>query len=305
MYVYADVVMLLNIIINSIILSLTAVAAGISYRWWRILMAAAVGGVYALLEVLPSLSVFYTAPVKFIASVFLVFLAFGRQKYGLMIFLVGVFYLISFLLGGAVVGWFFFTERDLSLSSGEWLQPTLLQLAAGIAIGVLLIMVLIRRIIAHVSHKQILYPIKLYYAGQCVELISMLDTGNRLYTPVGRKPVIIVEYTAILPLLGESIAAYLCSHPPESWLLNLDECQDESWISRAEIIPYQAVGKRSMLLGFRLDRLTAVTEKGVVQTKEIVAALYHGSLSPDGTYAALLHSAVLTNYKKEEANQCA
>ena len=43
MSVYIDVLLGINIMMNSIILILTALAAGISYKLWRVLAAAVLG----------------------------------------------------------------------------------------------------------------------------------------------------------------------------------------------------------------------------------------------------------------------
>jgi len=160
--------------------------------------------------------------------------------------------------------------------------------------------------LAGVTRRQNLYQIKIEYDGQINELTAMLDTGNSLYTTIGRKPVILVSQYAVEPILSEDVVAFLRDNVPDMWLVNLAQCADEKWLSRTQIIPYHGIGSRSMLLAFRLDALIVSTKKGVIDLHDVVIAIYSGSLSGDGTYAGLLHPQILNElYKKGEANICA
>lgn len=113
MYVYADVVLLVNLIMNSLIIWLTAWAAGIRYCWWRITLAALAGGLYSLAGIYQELHLLYTPFAKLLISILLIIFSFGWQSLRRLVLLVGLFYIVSFLLGGAVVGWLFFFSRNV------------------------------------------------------------------------------------------------------------------------------------------------------------------------------------------------
>lgn len=308
MSVYIDVLLGINIMMNSIILILTALAAGISYKLWRVLAAAVFGGVFVISGIWPELSFLHSAPVKLIVSGVIVAVAFGSRSVRSNMLLLGIFYVVSFILGGAVVGWTYFWQNSsyLQFVQSKLKNIDIESLIQGTAIGVVLVILVMRRMLARMFRRGNFYRMVITYGGRKTEVNSMLDTGNCLYTPVGRKPVVLVEYPELEAVLSAAANHYLRRTMPNLWLTNLDGCQDDEWLSRIQIIPYQGVGNHSMLLGFRPDRLSIMTKDGLQSTGDAVIAIYTGRLSNDGTYTALLHPAVInTIANHEEVGVCA
>ncbi|MCE5287610.1 MAG: sigma-E processing peptidase SpoIIGA, partial [Pelosinus sp.] len=64
MKIYADVIFLLNFIMNSLVLVVTAYIAGVGWKFWRILLAAAIGAFYVLGEWIPGVHFLYYLPSK-------------------------------------------------------------------------------------------------------------------------------------------------------------------------------------------------------------------------------------------------
>ncbi|MDF2635704.1 MAG: sigma-E processing peptidase SpoIIGA [Pelosinus sp.] len=293
---------------NSIILMLAAWAAGVTYKTWRIILAAAVGSCYVLVGMLPMMEICHTIVAKLGVSLLLICIAFGFQSKRMLFLLLASFYIVAFILGGSIVGWLYFWQTNgyVNTLSINFTNVPWENVLWGSCLGSILIFSLIRRMLAGVTRRQNLYQIKIEYDGQINELTAMLDTGNSLYTTIGRKPVILVSQYAVEPILSEDVVAFLRDNVPDMWLVNLAQCADEKWLSRTQIIPYHGIGSRSMLLAFRLDALIVSTKKGVIDLHDVVIAIYSGSLSGDGTYAGLLHPQILNElYKKGEANICA
>lgn len=297
MYIYVDILFAINLIMNGLILLLTAWVARVQYRWWRVLMASVAGAVYVIAGVLPQLQFFYTVPCKFAASLAIVLLAFGLKAIRIQALLVAIFYIISFVLGGAVVGWFFFWESGSNFNNlkslGQYGEFSLRMLMCGSWIGAIIIYLIIRAVLKRMHCQRILYRAEVIYNNKSVPLNAMLDTGNGLYTVGVRKPVILVDQIAVERLLNESVSEYLRKNSPEEWLENLETCCDLNWLSRVQIIPYKAVGSCSMLLGFRPDCIKVKTDKGDIETSDVVLGIYHGALSNNGMYDALMHPAVV------------
>jgi len=307
MYVYADLVIMINLAMNTMILLLTAVAAGIGYKFWRVLLAAALGGIYALGGVMPELSALYTAGAKLVASLFLIGVAFGFKSSRLTLLLTGIFYVISFILGGAVIGWLFFWESNGIPSMGlvssrlaTW------QLAAGSMLGTGLIVWAVRWLAGILQRQRTFHRLQIGYQGRTVELVGMLDTGNSVFSLIGHKPVIIVETQSVLPLFSQEVQNFLASMRPELWLSNLPGCQDQAWLNSCELIFYKGVGSSGMLLGFRPDWVAVCWDSGYTKTTAVVIGLYSGNLDSDNRYQALLHPMVLQGSTKQgEVKSCA
>ena len=306
MIIYADIILAVNLLMNSIILWFTARATDSCVSCWRIIMGSGAGAMYALLGADNSFGFVYSAGGKLLVSGALIFVTFGYLSWRMFLFRLGVFYLISFLFGGAVLGWMYFLETGLwPLSYGNggisWIY-----LACGSVIGAGIISLFAQRCINRMYRKGTLHSILIEMGSASVSVMSLLDTGNGLHTIVGRKPVILVEFTTILPLLSPEAAGFLRSHPPTEWLANINKCPDHEWLGRIEIVPYQTVGSGGMLLAFRTDRIsmTSKDERNVIQSG--VVAVYAGQLTSDSRYQALLHPGVFQNAKQQkEENLCA
>lgn len=307
MVVYGDIIVAVNIVMNAIILWLTALAAGITGKGWRIGAGSLVGALYVLISVFSYTTVFYHPLVKGIVSVIIVYIAFGYSSLRMLFFQVGVFYLVSFILGGAVLGWLYFLQQySLPLLNTTPIAVPWHYLIGGLILGVSLIVLLVRRCLGRMYRKQTIYPVTIEYDGKTVTTSAMLDTGNGLYTIVGHKPVMLVEYAVINCLLSQMAADFLQCCQAENWLGNLHECQDNEWLGKVEIVPYRAVGTKSMLLAFRPGSLTITTGAGSLTVEQVAVAIYSGSLSNDGTYHALLHPDLFQSGKDiGEANLCA
>lgn len=251
MYVYGDLILVLNLVMNSMIFVLTAWAAGINYKVWKIMLAAAAGGVYALGSLGAGETALYHPLAKLAVSVALVTVAYGVKPLRTLAALTAYFYVVSLLFGGAVVGWLFLAGSGWQ--PGEALRAvTWLDLGIGSMAGLLLVFLVSRRVLANMSRRRQLLPVTVNYAGRQVGLTALLDTGNALYT-AGQKPVVLVDRQALGPVLGSQAGRYLEETAAGEWLTRLEECRDEAWLSRIQVIPCRSVGGRSLLLGFRPD----------------------------------------------------
>lgn len=307
MYIYADVVLLFNVIMNSIVLWLTAHAVGIGFSWKRLLLAALSGGFYALAGILPAIAMLYSIPGKLIVSVVLIFIAFGRRSIKTTLLLVGTFYIVSFVLGGAAVGWLFFIQNEAPYRAGNILESSWQGVAISSVVAIALIVLLVRRLIHNkISRRRTFYQTEIEYKSRCEQFKGMLDTGNTLYSLLGRKPVVLLAWQAALPLVGPQVADYLTQNIPEVWLSNLDACQDTAWLARVEVIPCQSVGGKNMVLGFRPDSITLFAEDGPRRTTEVLIGLYGDVFACGSDYQALLHPALITGVNSiKEAGICA
>ncbi|MDT8901669.1 sigma-E processing peptidase SpoIIGA [Anaeroselena agilis] len=304
MYVYADILLLINTIMNGLILLLTAWAAGAAFKPWRLIFAALLGALYALGGLFPGVAPLYSPAAKLAASAALVWLALGARSWRSLLFATACFYLVSLLLGGAILGWLMLAAP---VAGGvAWPAVTWRHLAVGGLLALLLFGLVWRRLLAGLTRRRLSLPVILDYAGRRIRLTALLDTGNHLYTIGGQRPVVLVERAALDQLLGNAVSGYLQRTPPASWLADLDQCGDSQWLARVHIIPCRGIGGSGLLLGFRPDSLTVITATGSITADEVVVGIHSGRLATDGSYAALLHPAVMKAIdNKEVANICA
>ncbi|MBP2644851.1 MAG: sigma-E processing peptidase SpoIIGA [Firmicutes bacterium] len=309
MYIYADVVLAVNVVMNSIILLFTGWAAGCHYKVWRILLAAFLGGGYALSEVIVDFPYLYSPVTKIFMSAIIIFIAYGKRRWRAFAVTLAWFYIMSLFAGGAVFGWLLFVNaggevpvRDISLLTVGWSH-----LLMGALIMAGLFLMALRRLGMNISQRQWMYRISVFYEGRQVSVLALLDTGNRLFSSSGQAPVILVEYKALKGLFNEEVRRYLFEREPERWLTDLVQCPDSAWLARIQCIPFRGVGRSSLLLGFRPDAVdVAVKASQVVRNDVAIIGIYSGNFDADGKYNALLHAEVLQRSNgEEEANTCA
>ena len=305
MIIYADVVLLVNFLMNSAILVLTAYGAGIAFSWKRIAGTAAMGGLYTLVGIFPVMSILYSIPAKLIVSVILVIAAFGYRSVKLTLILTGIFFIVSFILGGAVLGWLYFIQTEFLYAANKNINLTVSDVLLGSSVAVLLIILVVKRLLGRMYRHKILYQARIEYKGKCQEITGMMDTGNGLYSLLGRKPVVLINLQVAAVLLGAQVADFLTENQPDSWISKLDTCQDANWLARVEIIPCQSVGGHNMLLGFRPDSITVIGENGAVYTAEALIGICDNVFADNRECQALLHPALMTGVNiTKGANTC-
>lgn len=119
-----------------------------------------------------------------------------------------------------------------------------------------------------------LLPVILLWKGNIQQLTALVDTGNRLYEPIGGKPVSILEKSAAEALFGEG--------GPE--------------MLRA--IPFHSIGKaHGILEGCELTEMIVTGEHEKIRIEKPMVGLFDGKLSADGAYQMILHP---TLTKKQE-----
>ena len=301
MYVYGDVLFILNLALTVLILAFTAFLSGAAYSWYRVLLAAALGSFYAIGALLAEWGIFYSFPAKIGFSLLLIRIAFGKQQLQSFLKLCACFYVISFIFGGAVLGWISFESYGRSFLRHDFPVISWHQLAAGSIFAVLSILFFVRSMASKIRLKGGSYSLKIHYCGQSLELKALLDTGNALFSPVMRRPVIIVDKEAVMPLLGEKVRRCLDSMEETGWVSSIETCEDKGWLARIEVIPYRGIGSASVLLGFRPDSVEIVTREGSRRFTNVMIAIYGGCLARDQAYRALLHPLLLEQASYKEA----
>lgn len=107
--VYIDVLFLVNMMIDGMLLWCSTKIAGVRTRWWRIFIAAVIGGVYAVCVFFPKLSALYLLAAKVAVSVIMVCIVFWVKTWRELLRAITIFYLTSFIFGGGITGLIYFT----------------------------------------------------------------------------------------------------------------------------------------------------------------------------------------------------
>lgn len=229
MVIYLDILLFLNFFVDFLLLIGTNRLGGHPPNYRRAALAAALGGGYGIITLLPGFSFLGNTLWRTVLLLFMGGIAFGFQRNALRRIL--LFYLLSMALGGVAMG---------LESGGIWSL-----LGAAAAVTALCIFGFRGKL-----GKEFL-PVELTYGENKVKLTALRDTGNGLCDPITGQPVLIVGAQAAKRLTGLT----------EKELL--DPVGTIGKLPGLCLVPYRAVGKNGgMLLALRLQNVKIGTWQG-------------------------------------------
>ena len=288
--VYLDVLVVLNWFIDFLLLSSAARILRLTFKRWRLVLGALLGGVSACLIFLPAMPFALSMLVKLVAASLIVLTAFpwlGLRAYGKQML---VFFVISAAFAGiATAVWFFAAPAGLMVANGVVyfdVSPLLLVGLTVLSYGCIRIYDRFIRKKAPVNRE---YRLQLDGGAGTVELRALYDTGLHLTEPFSGKPVIVVRQSAVYPNLPPALREALSVQVTDDHVHSLETGTVQAVASRLRMVPYQTVGGKGLLPAFQAPK-TVIT--GVGKADKDITGVYI-ALAPDlgrGEYEALFGS---------------
>ncbi|MCF2939309.1 sigma-E processing peptidase SpoIIGA [Paenibacillus alkaliterrae] len=303
MAVYVDVMFLREMLVDGAILLTSAWVRHLKPRPWRVLAASAVGACYVVFMLFPPLSFLFTLAVKIVISLIIVWIAFGFASIQHYLRNVAAFYAVNFVAAGAVLGlYYLFMQgsgevwRTITFVNGSMrveLKMGLFYFIAAFCIG----LYVYRSVLTQKRERELvqthLAEVKITIGERIQTCVGLIDTGNQLYDPLTRTPVMVMEAS----LWQEDL--------PESWLKSIREAQvdrlvagmDEqpfAWQDRLRLVPFRGVNRGSQfMLALKPDTVEITREGQVFETRKVLIGLDGGKLTSDGAYRAIIHPSMV------------
>ncbi|MCR2803692.1 sigma-E processing peptidase SpoIIGA [Paenibacillus soyae] len=303
MTVYIDILFLRELLVDGAILLTTAWVRHFRPKPWRVIASAAFGACYVVLMLFPQLSFLFTLAVKVIISFGMVWIAFGFSSLQHFIRNIAAFYSVNFVAAGAVLGlYYLFMQgsgevwKTITIASGSVqaeLKLSLFYLAASFCVG----LYIYKAVWTGKREKELqrthLADVKVTIDGQPYNCVGLIDTGNQLYDPLTRTPVMVLEVSRLEDEL------------PASWVEGIREggvdrlvagMGDEwfKWQDRLRLVPFRGVNKGSQfMLALKPDAVEVNREGQIFETKRVLIGLDGGKLAADGAYQAIIHPAMV------------
>ncbi|MFZ5965840.1 MAG: sigma-E processing peptidase SpoIIGA [Bacillota bacterium] len=294
--VYGEYLFLENLIMNWFILYLTAYFSKIHTPKFKIWIGAVLGALYAFVVFFPSLSVLCSLVMKIIFSMFMIVVTFTPYKFKDFFKALGIFYLISFMFGGAAFALFYLTDFKGFVSNGIFYVGNIsikILLYSGI-LSFILIKYCWEYIQVKISRDKMYIPISIEVNNVRSEVKALIDTGNSLQDPLSKYPVIIVEYSAIKEILPIDVQLVFENTADTGLDLLMKIIETSEWMNRFRLIPFKSLGREhGMLVGFKPDCVKLMEDNNFKNIKNIIIGIYTKRLSTNGDYSALLHPDIL------------
>jgi len=302
--VYLDVLFIENFIVNYLILFMCDIIIKKRTPHLRLMAGAFVGALYVIVMVLcPDFKVIFTVISKLLLSMFIVAVTFYPYKIAAFAKTLIVFYGVTFLYAGACYAIINISSSGGIVKNGIFyvLADTRLELIF-ICSGIVLVIVRTIAVIVQttISRKRLVVPLRIVFSDKTRDISALIDTGNSLYEPITRKPVVVVEYKIlkdILPLTFQKLFMCTPGHEIDNFI-SLTECGcDESSLNdsveaykRICMIPFSSIGKENgMLIGIKPDFIEVGGDDNKKAYQNVVLGIYNNQLSPENSYQAILN----------------
>lgn len=290
MTIYIDVVLIENLIMNYIILLATGVILKTKIKHFKIIISSLIGAIYTILAYVITIPIYSSFFMKFLLSIIIIYVAYNPQNVKKMWKILIVFYLTSFVFGGAAFALIYIVKpQDILMKNGLFLgtYPMKSVVLAGI-IGFIIIVTAFKIVRNRITKRDIYKNVKIEIDGKQIHLNAILDTGNMLKDPITGSPVIVVEKSIlyeILPIeLLDNIENILGGN-----LEKIPESIKKQYIKRLKFIPFSSLGRQNgMLVGIKPNFIEIMDEQNSFKREDIIIGIYEKSLTKDGRYRALM-----------------
>ena len=300
--VYPDIIFILNFFVDLILLVILKKISRKISNLFRVVGAAAAG---SLITVFVSVFPWMPLALRFIlmyviGSVLMIFIAFGRLKIMDFVKQVVCLYLITYFVGGLMSSVYYYTNFKLHLikiGNGVVFSNVPIKF---VVISILLVIPIVMMIFLvlrwHRNQSGYIYRVELHLENRNILTNGFMDTGNCLFDPIYKKPVMVIENSLVKELVSPQFYNDL-----EKIKHNMDHSDFDmnQWnlskenILRLKFIPYHSIGKSGMMLGIKLDKVFVHTQQGTRCNEYVIAAISDNVLSTKEDYHVILHRELL------------
>ena len=275
---------------NAIILYASAIILKIKPKTIRVILASAIGSIYAIITYVTELPIYTSIISKAVLSIVMVYVGFNPQSIKKLFKQVFIFYLTSFVFGGVALYLIYVIKpQNALIRNGMFVGDYVLKVIfLGAIVAFIIIKIAIKIIKTKINSKDMYCNIKIKINEQMVSTKAMIDTGNLAKEPITNTPVVIVESSLLYDILPKEILNNLDMILGGD-LSKIPEKIQSQYISKLRCIPFSSLGKQNgMLLGIKADEIEVEKEEDKKITKNVIIGIYDKSLTKRGEYRALV-----------------
>lgn len=297
MEIYADVVFIINLIMDFLILWMTAKLCKKKIQRLRLIAGAVIcAALSCLMMFLSAFSALINVVSAVIIIILGIFITFNPKTLKEALKYAALAHICAFAAGGASFAFSYMTdikaagESILSLTIGNFSFKILLVSICASYIFIKLFLYLTRK------KPQQFRTLKIYFNNHSVLLDALIDTGNGLHEPISNAPVIIAEFDSIKEILPDKVKILFYEKLQDDLEAVLDSLLDTPFAERIRMIPFSSVGRENgVLIGFRPDKVEIYELNGEnegdreIEVNRVVIGIYNLKFSNGNTYQALLN----------------
>ncbi len=290
MTIYIDIVLIENLIMNYIILLATGIVSKTQIKHIKLIIASFLGAIYTVISYMKVLEIYSNFFLKLLLSIIIIYIAYNPQRMRKMWKILLIFYMISFVFGGAAFALIYFVKpQDIIMKNGLFLGTYPLKtVILGAVVAFSLIIAIFKILKSKLSKKDIICSIEINLNNKKIKTNALIDTGNMLKEPFSNTPVVVIEKT----LLYDCIPKEILNHLDEIIGGDLKKIPDkiqEKYISKLKLIPFSSLGQQhGMLLGIKPQYIKIIREEEIKTKENVILGIYQQSLTKKGEYQAII-----------------
>lgn len=300
MTVYVDIIWLLNWLFDCLLLYWTSIILKRRVPFWRILVGGLIGSIIILLAFTSYAAWVDDIYMKFLFSIFMVLTVFGFNRLKLFFKALGTLYFTTFLSGGILLGlhyFFSFQVANMATSTQQGMNRFGDPMSwFFVIVGFPLAWQYSKRTLNGMEmtklHYEQLVTVRLQIGDFKAEYKGLIDSGNQLYDPISKSPVMIVS------ILGKETEIpidmlNLIDNPNK--FFEQDVLAENTWADRIRVIPYKVIGQNHQLLtAIKPDVLHIQHDDKVYHVTQALISFTLQQLSAENTYQCIVHPKMLT-----------
>lgn len=237
----------------------------------------------------------------------MVLIAFGYRRLRYFLTNVCVFYLITFVSGGALIGLHYLLQFDYQLNQSIFMASirgfgdpiSWVFIILGFPILLYFSKSTFDRFETAKFQADQIVEVTLFINQEKIVLKGLIDTGNQLYDPLSRKPVMIASLHKLEHLFPQELIQIFEN---ANQLGNLGQVKDD-WLNKISIIPYKAVGTENRLIAaIKPDKISIFKDQEIYETNQVLIACVPQSLSSDGLFDCIIHPKVMNGNNAKQVS---
>ena len=263
--VYADVLVIVNLIVNYLLLRASAAVTGHGCRAWRLLVSAFAGGIFSLMIFIENIPVLVNFLIRIAFMLIMVITAFGIKSIKAFLKCCAAFFLVNSGFAGIMLALCTTVMPNSALYKNGvvYFDISIFTLTVS-AIICYCILSIISRFLKSKAPQKSVYGIKIRYGENSVEGKALLDTGNTLCDCFSGRPVIIAEKEFIHNLCDDDITS----------------------MKNFRLIPFSTIKGSGALPAFMADKTEICINGKWLESREIYIAVTNKKIVSGG-YSAL------------------
>ena len=282
--IYADLLVILNIVVTLIIIIITSDLLKIQSEKTRYIAGSLAGGFFSLIILAPSMNMLFSVAIRIVISLIIVLLSFRVHNLKLYFRCFFMFNGVSLLLGGIMLAAGILINNDSVVANNGFVYVDFSISAVILIICASFFLIkIINKNVFMKNRRDLVFDTEIHYEGRKILLKAFFDTGNSLTDIFTGRPVIIVSSEEIRSLLEPSFYAEITGF--------FNEAENGSFSGKIRLLPVRTLGSSSFIPAFSAEK-AVVSGNDTIKIVEKPTIGVTNSTFEGKAYSALINESV-------------